>query len=152
MDSINIRKAALTDAAAVTELSAQLGYPTSVGQLQNRLSAILNSNEHTVFVACLSEGNVIGWIHVFLTQRVESNPFAELGGLVVSEHYKRKGVGKRLLAAAEEWARQKGLLKLRVRSRIQRNDARAFYEHMGFSISKDQHVFEKPLMQNYENL
>jgi GNAT superfamily N-acetyltransferase len=97
-----------------------------------------------VFVACTA-GKVVGWVHVFLALRVESDQFAELGGFVVSRKYRRSGIGRQLLAAAEEWVVSRGVAKLRVRSRSDRNDARVFYEKLGFSTTKVQNVFDKPM-------
>ncbi len=35
--------------------------------------------------------NVIGWIHVFIAVRIESETFAEIGGLVVNENIRGYG-------------------------------------------------------------
>lgn len=145
MNSIRIRDATREDASAITELSRQLGYPASLRQCQGRLDSILVSREHSVVVACGSDGSTVGWIHVFVAHRVESDSFAELGGFVVDENHHGIGIGKRLLAAAEEWVICCGLPHLRVRSRTNRTGAVAFYERMGFAKTKDQCVFDKPM-------
>jgi GNAT superfamily N-acetyltransferase len=142
MDHAEIRIAGIADAAAISELANQLGYPTSMGQAESRLDTILSSSDHTVFVACVDR-QVVGWVHVFLAKRIESGPFAELGGFVVAESHRRRGHGRRLLAAAEEWAAGRGVTMLRVRSRSERDDARAFYENFGFTIIKEQRVFDR---------
>ena len=144
MDTIRIRMADISDAAAIAGLSGQLGYPTSARQSGKRLSLILGSKEHAVFVACVA-GEVIGWVHVFLAARIESDPFAELGGFVVAKKHRRCGIGRRLLAVAEDWAVTRGVAQLRVRSRSDRFDARVFYENLGFSTTKEQRVFDKPI-------
>ncbi len=143
---MEIRPATIDDAGALAELSGQLGYPTSEQDSGSRLIAILGSGDHSVLVACDSGGMVMGWIHIYRVLRVESDPFAELGGFVVSETHRRVGIGRRLLDAAEGWGRQQGMKKLRVRSRIERDDARAFYETLGFSTTKQQQVFDKSLI------
>ncbi|MCP5102906.1 MAG: GNAT family N-acetyltransferase [bacterium] len=134
----------ISDASAIARLSGQLGYPASARQSEKRLSVILGSNQHAVFVACAGD-EVIGWVHVFLAIRVESDSFAELGGFVVAKKHRRCGIGRRLLAAAEDWAVTHSVARLRVRSRSNRLDVRAFYENLGFSITKEQRVFDKPL-------
>ena len=141
---IEIRIARMSDAEAIACLSDQLGYPTSIRQSECRLAAVLSSRDHAVFVACL-HAMVVGWVHVFWAQRIESDPFAEIGGFVVAESHRRCGIGRRLLAVAEEWALESGFKKLRVRSRSNRNDARRFYENLGFAMYKEQRVFDKPL-------
>lgn len=145
MDTVDIRSATMDDSSALADLSAQFGYPTSPIQSANRLGVILDSNEHAILVAYLTDGTVVGWAHVFLAFRVESDPFAEIGGFVVTEDFRRQGIGRCLLAAIEEWVIQSGVTKLRVRSRSKRVDTHTFYERLGFSKSKQQHVFDKSL-------
>ncbi len=145
MEQVETRKALLADAAVVAELSTQLGYPSSVRQLVDRLVSILDSSEHLVLVAHLPDGEVVGWIHVFLALRIESDSFAELGGFVVTERLRSRGIGRALLEVAEKWVERQGIKKLRVRTRSTRRDAQAFYEKLGFSLTKQQHVYDKPV-------
>jgi len=139
----HIRPATAEDAQALAELSGQLGYPTSAAESAQRLRTLLRSADHAVLVACSPGRAPVGWVHVFLALRLESAPFAELGGFVVAEGHRRRGVGGRLLAAAESWAAERGASKLRVRSRTDRDAARAFYVSRGFAVSKEQRVFDK---------
>lgn len=145
MQPVVVRGAALDDAAALAELSRQLGYPASAVEVAMRLAPMLASDDHLVVVACAHDEGVVGWAHVFLARRVESAPFAELGGLVVEQSVRGRGVGRRLVAAAEAWAVERGVLKLRVRTRVERTDAAAFYPRLGFDPTKDQRVFDKRL-------
>ncbi len=140
-----IRTAVASDTSALAALSAELGYPDAADGLEERLASALASSEHAVLVATLSNGEVAGWIHVFSALRVESQRFAELGGFVVAAAYRRCGLGRRLLDAAEAWARDRGFSRLRVRSRLERTDAKAFYERMGFAETKVQRAMDKPL-------
>jgi GNAT superfamily N-acetyltransferase len=140
-----IRSATINDASDLSELSGQLGYPTSDLEIKDRLNSMLSSNDHVVYVAFEPNGRTVGWIHVFKSQRVESESFAEIGGLIVSEAFRRKGIGKKLVKAAEEWTLQKKLPKLRVRSKLEREGAKRFYSNLGFSISKQQRVFDKTM-------
>ncbi len=151
MDTVDIRRATMDDSSALADLSTQLGYPTSQIQSANRLGVILDSNEHSILVACLADGTVVGWVHVFLAFRVESDPFAEIGGFVVAKEFRRQGIGRCLLAAVEEWVIQSGIAKLRVRCRSDRVDTHTFYERLGFSKSKQQHVFDKSLKTDTEH-
>lgn len=140
---VNIRNATIEDATALADLSTQLGYPTTIQESVGRLSAILRYDEHTVIVACSDGDSIVGWAHVFLTHRIESEPFAEVGGFIVEEQHRRKGVGRCLLSAVEEWVIHHGVKKLRVRCQSIRNDAHVFYEQLGFTRTKNQHVFDK---------
>ncbi len=143
--TFKIRNATIDDASDISDLSRQLGYPTSEGIISEHLNTIFKSNDHMVYVAFIPEGNTIAWIHVYKSQNIQSGSFAEIGAFIVSEKFRRKGIGKQLLEASEKWAMQKGLPKLRVRSNIKREDAKKFYPNMGFSVSKQQRVFDKLL-------
>lgn len=141
---MNIRPITTEDAPAVAELSRQLGYVFSTEETRLAIERITSSGSDAAFVA-LDEQRVIGWIHVFYTVRLESAPFCEIGGMVVDEQYRGRGVGKQLIAGAELWCADKGINKLRVRSNTKRGDAHRFYLNAGFNESKEQKVFEKHL-------
>jgi len=145
--SYEIRDVAIHDASDLCELSEQLGYPASENEIKERLSSILNSDDHNVSVAVQPDGTVIAWIHVFKCQTVESGFFAEIGGFIVAEGFRGQGIGKQLLEVAEKWTIKKKLPKLRVRTRIEREDAKEFYSKLGYSLSKKQRVFDK-MMHN----
>jgi len=151
MDAVDTRRATMDDSSALADLSTQLGYPTSPIQSANRLGEIFDSKEHAILVACLADGTVVGWVHVFLALRVESDPFAEIGGFVVKKEFRRQGIGRCLLAAVKEWVIQSGIAKLRVRCRSDRVDTHTFYKQLGFSKSKQQHVFDKSLKTDAEH-
>ncbi len=145
MTSPAIRPATLEDAAAIADLSNQLGYPTATAQAIARMRTLLEADDHAVLVASLPDGTVAGWIHVFLAHRVESATFAELGGLVVAAKHRRQGLGRALVAAAVSWTAAQGVAKLRVRTRRERTEAHAFYQGLGFTLNKKQDIFDKSL-------
>ena len=146
--SVTVRPAALEDAAAIAVLSGELGYPATTSQCEERLRVILGSDEHAVTVACLDDGTVVGWVHVFVAHRVEFDPFAEISGFVVAEQYRGQGVGKRLCAAAEAWTVARQIPMVRVRSRSDRRAARGFYAGLGFARTKEQNVFDKYVIKD----
>ena len=143
---MHIRRATPADLEALTALAAQLGYPSSSAEIEARLRRLsAHPDLHAVYVAETPPGAVVGWMHVFISARVESDPFAEIGGLVVDQQQRRAGVGEALVAAAETWARERGLATLRVRSNVVREHAHRFYERRGFEQIKQQAVFHKQL-------
>ena len=99
---------------------------------------------HGIFVA--EHERLLGWIHVSVIETMESESFAEIRGLVVSESYRGSGIGRQLVAAAEQWAHKKHCSRIRVRTNIVRIDAHAFYKKLGFVSKKTQHVFDKSLL------
>lgn len=143
-----IRVATPGDAPAVGLLASEFGYPNNRAETADRLAGVLATPGHRVQVAETAEQEVVGWIHVFGTVRVESDSFAELGGLVVAESWRGLGVGTQLVAAAERWALDNGYRKLRIRSREERTEAHGFFKRLGFVGCKTQRVFERPLARN----
>ena len=142
--TVTIRDASAGDAEPIARLSGQLGYPEQGGRLGKRLSALLGSSLDAVYVAEV-DGSVVGWIHVFASVRIESAARAEIGGLVVDEAYRGKGIGERLVREVETWAIQHGLAHIRVRTRATRTEAHGFYAREGFERTKLQHVLDKEI-------
>ncbi len=141
---ILIREATADDATAIAGLSCQLGYPISAEATLQNLQAIFQHNDERVAIA-LYEAQVVGWIHVFQTTRLESGTFCEIGGLVVDDEHRRSGIGKEMIKYIKQWCIGKGILSLRVRCNIKRTDAHAFYLQSGFHENKQQKVFEMDL-------
>lgn len=142
--SIVLREARSEDAPALTPLSAQLGYPSAPDQIAARLAILLADPENAVFVAEV-DNRIIGWIQVGNFVTVETDPAAEIRGLVVEDGRRGSGVGRLLVARAEQWARDHGLTTITVRSNIIRDGAHAFYRRLDYQIVKTQHAFRKKL-------
>jgi GNAT superfamily N-acetyltransferase len=143
---VRIRKARRGDAAQLAELSGQLGYPTTKGQMAKRLSVVLQETRGACFVARnRDDGAIVGWVHVSRTPLLEVEPRAEVNGLVVAEGYRSLGVGRRLLAHAERWAKQHNCKSMSVRSNVIRERAHEFYERHGYEQYKTQKAFRKAL-------
>ena len=142
---IQVRRATLRDAERLAELSSQLGYPSTPEAIKRRLRRISNDAEHFVRVAELESGRVVGWIHACASYLIESNPRAEIGGLVVEETCRGSGVGRLLMQHAEDWAGSKRLEAVYLRSNVIRKDAHRFYERLGYNNIKTQRAFLKML-------
>jgi GNAT superfamily N-acetyltransferase len=152
MEGVSVRRAIGTDAGELARLSGELGYPSSPEEIGRRLEAFAGRDDHAVLVAVLpgsvgssERGAIVGWLHVFVAERLESPLFAEIGGLVVDDERRGQGIGKRLAREARTWAESRGCSKLRVRSREERGAAHRFYESLGFRRTKTQAVLDLPL-------
>lgn len=121
---VEIRKMEWRDLAEVTHLSGQLGYPSSLVEVQRRFEVILGNHDYALFVAVNPSGAVVGWIQINReTAALITDTKAEIQALVVDEKYRSQRVGAALVAKAEDWARAQGLLTVRVRSSLQREAA-----------------------------
>lgn len=139
-----IRQMAASDLPAVTALCEQLGYPTSLEELTQRF-ARLNGRRGEYMLVAAHGDSVSGWIHVRRVDALESEPHAEVWGLVVDDQLRSRGVGRALLETAERWAAAQALPLVRIRSNVLREEAHAFYTRAGYSIVKRQSVFDKRL-------
>jgi len=140
-----IREAQPQDYARIAELAGQLSYPSTPGEISERLDGMRRSNEHAVFVAQLVSGEIAGWLAVFVYRVVEADARAEISGFVVDERNRSQKVGMHLLARAERWAREKGCRAIGLRSNVIRDRAHAFYESHGYQNVKTQKSFRKDL-------
>ena len=130
------------DAPAVTELSAQLGYKTTPREVARRFFDLEQSFNDGLFVA-VQGAEVVGWLHVYSVRLLETDGYAEIGGLVVDAAARRQGVGRGLTQRAEAWAAAHDHRELRLRSGLHRREAHAFYEQLGYRLSKTSHMFRK---------
>src|SRR5262245_35581254 len=142
---MRVRGMTQQDARVAAELSGQLGYPATAGQIERRFDGVSGDPESALFVAEDEDGRVVGWVHVLGRWLLETDRFAEIAGLVVDAAARRKGAGRALVSAAESWAASRGYVTMTVRSNVKRVEARAFYESAGYAIVKAQNVYKKPL-------
>jgi GNAT superfamily N-acetyltransferase len=141
---VSIRKADIHDASGIAASSHGLGYSErSIGDLKHDLAWLLCSGRDQVWVY-EADGIVAGWLHAFISIRVASPSFAEIGGLAVAPSFTRKGIGRELVSRAVDWAKSQGL-KIRVRCSASRLETHSFYRGLGFSELKSQLVFERKL-------
>jgi GNAT superfamily N-acetyltransferase len=144
---VSIRQLAVADAEAAAELSSQLGYPCSAGELRERIEELSRAPDRVAFAAVVDGqgGQIVGWIDAAMERHLQSPASAVIGGLVVREDMRGLGVGRRLCLEVEEWARSKSVPLVRVRSQIKREDAHRFYLRDGYRKVKTSFVFEKVL-------
>jgi GNAT superfamily N-acetyltransferase len=133
----------LEDAPHVATLSGQLGYPSTPAEIENRFRALAADADSSLLVAAGPDGRVVGWIHVFGNHLLESDPAAEVGGLVVDEQLRGQGVGSTLLREAERWAAEHGYREVWIRSNVIRKETHGFYQRKGYEILKSQLKFRK---------
>lgn len=138
---VTIRNISVEDAKQIQLLSQQLGYNLSLSETEEQIQQVLGRNDNCAFVA-VTDDSVVGWIHGFIAIRIETKPFVEIGGLIVEENYRGKGIGKELIEKLKEWCREKNIYDLRLRSNVKRLAAHQFYLRLGFKEMKEQKVFQ----------
>ncbi|MBP1547696.1 MAG: GNAT family N-acetyltransferase [Oscillospiraceae bacterium] len=137
MDYI-IREFRTEDCESIWRLNTyEMGYDYPIEDTREKLSALIRSDEHKIFVAvCCDE--VIGYVHANNYDLIYASHMKNIMGIAVAEHMKRKGVGRALLEAVENWARETNAEGVRLVSGESRRDAHKFYHRCGYSGDKMQ--------------
>jgi GNAT superfamily N-acetyltransferase len=148
-EGYEIRRARFGDAEEMARLAAQLGYPVTVAEMAERLVALLPNGRHCIAVAASGE-RLLGRVHVEHRSSLELGDRAELMALVVDSSARRRGLGRALVEYAEAWALSRGLAALTVRSNAARELSHPFYEALGYTRDKTQHVYSKTLKSTPE--
>jgi GNAT superfamily N-acetyltransferase len=138
-----LRRARQDDAAELARLSAQLGYPQHDAVFAARLRQLLVSADHPVIVATEDDATLVGFIAIEHRLMLETGDRVEIVGLVVDDAARRRGIGRQLVDAALDWARDIGVGEVILRSNIARDESHPFYEGAGFERIKTQHVYRR---------
>ncbi len=143
---IKIRTARLSDAAALAVIfHDDLGEPDCTEEMVAKKLPLVDPKRESVFVAEDNAGQVCGVIHVELYDVLYFDRMINILGLAVRENYRRQGIAKQLLAAAEQWGKEHGALHMRINSGETRKGAHAFYRAQGCASEKLQVRFLKKL-------
>lgn len=127
-----VRPVTAPDAPAIAELLGQLGYPATADEVLDRLERLRALGAATTYVA-EADGQIVGVVTAHVFPSIHSTPIvAWLTTLVVRDGFHNMGVGRQLAAVVEDWARDRGAIRISVTSGKQRDAAHAFYEHIGY--------------------
>lgn len=132
------------DLGAITGLSIELGYPTTVEQMASRIGEIFHCDNHWTLVAEF-ETKVVGYIGMSLNYFWERDgKYLRIQALVVSENHRKSGIGRKLLEASEVLAKQHGAvaIQLNCSNREQRRAAHKFYADNAFKATSTGYVKE----------
>jgi len=139
----HIRKIESTDLPAVTQLLEQLGYTISAQELAKRYEPVAEDRTHAVWVA-VSDDQIVGFLHAFGRPALEKPPEVVIQAMV--DHTMRMGgIGARLVEQSERWAKTQGYASIALSSDVDRADAHAFYERLGFKTVATSRLFRKIL-------
>jgi ribosomal protein S18 acetylase RimI-like enzyme len=144
---VTIRNARPGDAAAVSGLLEQLGYPQeSVPAVGRRIERLLSGPADRLLVA-ESAGEVIGSVSLSTIPYFERDGrFARMTSVIVRDDARGRGVGEALVRAAEDEALRSGCTTMEVSSSRHREGAHAFYRHLGYAdMAERSGLFRKPL-------
>jgi GNAT superfamily N-acetyltransferase len=134
-DSCLCRRVAIDDAAALSGLLTQLGYPDTEEFMANKLSEVINDAAATCWVAEINK-TVVGFLSLHLIPQIAlAGDFARISYFCIDDTARNNGVGKSLLRQAELYAREQHCDRIEVHCHHRRVDAHRFYVREGFAES-----------------
>lgn len=139
--TVTVRRAQPGDAAALVELASAVGSEPegwlisgatwrSTADERRYLRAVRRHPDAAVLVA-EEDGAIVGRLSLARDPHPASRHVADLGLMVAASH-RRRGVGRALLRAAEEWARSAGVAKLELHVFPWNEAGLALYEACGY--------------------
>jgi GNAT superfamily N-acetyltransferase len=135
VNGVIIREASEEDIEALAGLMTDLGYPTSTGDMSRRLEEISTDPSYGTLIA-ERDGRVLGMAGIHLEHTYEADgSCARVMALVVGSEHRGRGVGRALISAAEDWAREKGARDVMLTTHKRRAGAHRFYRQMGYEAT-----------------
>jgi aminoglycoside 6'-N-acetyltransferase I len=154
MPNIQIRAPQPSDRAPLANLFHGLWPKGPVEEHSRELEAILAGKVPgtlplLVFVAEATDKSLLGFIEVGQRSHADScDPALPVGyveGWYVAEGNRHQGIGKQLMAAAEEWARQQGCVEMASDADIDNALSEQAHTSLGFSVVQRVILFRKAL-------
>jgi GNAT superfamily N-acetyltransferase len=129
---IEFGSAETSQAAEISVLLHQLGYPVDAATVEQRLARQHSLPTSHVIVAT-REGRVIGLSTLAIIPTLHrSGDICRITAFVIDANERRSGVGRELVRAIEAYAREQACFRVEVTSAGKRADAHAFYLALGF--------------------
>lgn len=152
---MNIRKAGFDDYPKVNPILVEVEQlhvelePEIFRTIENydlaHYSDLVTSNESVILIAELEDGSILGALIALIgewpvLEVFHGGRYVMVKELSITQSAKGKGIGKALMAAAEEWARLQGIDQIQLSVWDRNQKAIAFYEALGYT----------PYIHNYQ--
>ena len=129
-----VRELLNTDLPALAELYYQFWEESSdISEMENQLGIIEKENRHIILVY-EENGKVIGTVMGVICRELygDCRPFLVVENFIVDKNHRRKGIGKFLMSALEQKAREQNCTQMILVTEKDRLDACGFYASYGF--------------------
>jgi aminoglycoside 6'-N-acetyltransferase I len=140
---VRIRLTQPSDAAELARLYFALWQDSSVETHRRELDALLEGKPPSTLplinlVAEISDGHLIGFLQASLRSHADgcdpSRPVGFIEGWYVAPEYRKQGIGRRLLATAEDWARSLGCLEMASDTQIDNHTSQIVHQVLGYDV------------------
>jgi aminoglycoside 6'-N-acetyltransferase I len=140
---IRVRPGESSDRDQLSRMRLALWPELSVDEDRQELDAALSGKPPgamplSILVAEILPGNLIGFLEVGLRSHADGCdsriPVGFVEGWFVSEDHRNNGVGAKLLAAAEDWARGHGCIEMASDTWLDDEQSQRVHEALGFEV------------------
>lgn len=91
------------------------------------------SEQAALLIAEDGAGRRLGFAYLTQARNVNGDPVGYISELAVGTEAESRGVGRALIAAAEDWARERGYAAMTLDAYAVNERALALYEHLGYA-------------------
>lgn len=143
MPGISIRPAKSSDCEQLVHLREALWPDAPAGEHARELREILEGKPVVtlpliILVAETADRGLAGFLEVDLRSHADgcnpSRPVGYVEGWYVAENYRHQGIGRQLLAAAEDWARSQGCVEIASDTWIDNEVSQRVHEALGYEV------------------
>lgn len=141
LPDVQIRHAEPGDAPALVDLARSVGIEPEGWLItdgdwrtpaeERRYLRTIRRSAHAAVLVAESADGIAGRLSISRDPHPASRHVADLG-LMVAEGFRRRGVGRALMVAAEDWARDVGVCKIELHVFPYNEPAIALYEDLGY--------------------
>ncbi|MBR5410574.1 MAG: GNAT family N-acetyltransferase [Clostridia bacterium] len=143
-----IKRAKPEDAGVLAALAIRMWTDNDINSLEEEFRELAQSDEAACFIKYVDE-NPVAFAQCQLrhdyVEGTDSSPVGYLEGVFVSEEYRGKGYAFELLAACENWAREKGCTEFASDCELDNADSFRFHLATGFEEANRIICFKKRL-------
>ena len=143
MPALNVRPARNSDLKELVRLRALLWPDASVEEHSQEVALILKdgmcgTQPAAIFVLEGDNESVIGFLDVDLRSHADgcdpARPVGYVEGWFVEEPFRHRGLGRKLVRAAEDWARGQGCREIASDTWIDNEGSQRAHEALGFEV------------------
>ena len=143
VSDIHIRLAQLSDRDQLVRFREALWPTATAEEHAQELIQILEGKAVVtmplvIFVAETSDRQLAGFLEIDLRSHADgcnpSRPVGYVEGWYVAQSQRHKGVGRKLLAAAEDWARSQGCVEMASDTWIDNEVSQRVHEALGYEV------------------
>jgi aminoglycoside 6'-N-acetyltransferase I len=143
MSHVFVRLAQLSDRDQLARMREALWPNASAEEHAGELTEILEGKAVTtlpliILVAEANDRTLAGFLEIDLRSHADgcnpSRPVGYVEGWYVAENHRHRGIGKKLLVTAEDWARSQGCVEIASDTWIDNEVSQRAHEALGFEV------------------